>query len=332
MNSVIYHGGNLEAARARFGEPRQGWLDLSTGINPVAYPVGDLPLQDWTRLPSRAAEAELESIAARRYRLQDASRLIAAPGTQAIIQALPRLIRARSVAILGFTYQEHQAAWRAAGAGVRLIETLADAETDGADVVVVVNPNNPDGRLISVADLLVASSHLARRGGFLIVDEAFMDVLDPELSLLPLLPDDGIIVLRSFGKTWGLAGVRLGFMAGPARRVADLCAYFGPWAVSGPALTIGQRALADDAWLAATIKRLHADCAAFDAIAQTAGLEIVGGTPLYRLTRHPNAHTLFDRLGRAGILVRPFPDRPEWLRFGIPATDRDRTRLREALA
>jgi cobalamin biosynthetic protein CobC len=282
-------------------------------------------------LPAREAEIELEAVAARAYGLADPDRLIATPGTQAVIQALPWLIAAKSVAILDFTYQEHAACWRARGADTRTIVSLADDEIAGADVVVVVNPNNPDGRLLAPADLIACADHLARRGGMLVVDEAFMDVLDPAMSVLPMLPDAGVVVLRSVGKTWGLAGLRLGFVAGPQGLIEALRGFFGPWSVGGPALRLGMRALADAGWLAATISRLAADCNKLDSILALAGLELVGGTPLFRLVRHHRAGHIFEQLGRAGVLVRPFPDRPEWLRFGVPATDEDRQRLAEAL-
>jgi cobalamin biosynthetic protein CobC len=331
LATSILHGGDLGSARRRFGEPARGWLDLSTGINPLPYPIDGLTLDDWTRLPAREAEADLEAVAARAFRLADPARLVATPGTQAVIQALPWLMPAKSVAILDFTYQEHDVCWRAQGADVRTIKALTEREISGADVVVVVNPNNPNGRLIAPADLLIAADILARRGGTLIIDEAFVDVLDPAASVMPVLPDGGIVVLRSVGKTWGLAGLRLGFVTGPLALVERMRGFFGPWAVNGPALRIGATALADEAWLRATIARLTVDCAALDAILRDTGLEIIGGTPLFRLARHPDAAAIFARLGRAGILIRPFPDRPDWLRFGIPATNADRTRLAEAL-
>ncbi len=331
MTSEIYHGGNLDAATARFGAPAAGWLDLSTGINPVPYPIAEIPPADWMRLPERASERRLEEVAAASFGLADPARLIATPGTQAVIQALPWLVPAKSVAILGFTYQEHAHRWRQSGADVHIVETLDDPRVAAADVVLIVNPNNPDGRLVPVATLLALGERMAASGRLLIVDEAFMDVLPRELSALPRLSNMGIAVMRSVGKTWGLAGLRLGFFAGPRDLVDKMRDFFGPWSVSGPALTIGARAMGDAAWLTNTIARLEADCAKLDVILAAAGLRAVGGTPLFRLVAHHDALTIFARLGKAGILVRPFPARPEWLRFGIPATDDERDRLREAL-
>lgn len=211
------------------------------------------------------------------------------------------------------------------------VETLDDPAVVAADVALVVNPNNPDGRLVPVETLLALGARMAASGKLLIVDEAFMDVLPRDLSVMPRLTDAGIAVMRSVGKTWGVAGVRLGFFAGPRDLVDRMRDFFGPWSVSGPALTIGTRALGDAGWLARTIERLEADCDQLDAILAAAGLRHIGGTPLFRLVAHDDAQSIFTRLGKAGILVRPFPARPEWLRFGIPANDVDRDRLREAL-
>lgn len=330
MTSEIYHGGNLDAATARFGAPANGWLDLSTGINPVPYPVADISAEDWMRLPERTAERRLETTAAKSFGLADVARLIATPGTQAVIQALPWLVPAKSVAILGFTYQEHAHRWQQSRAEVHVVDTLNDPRVAAADVVLVVNPNNPDGRLVPVDALLALGARMAASGKLLIVDEAFMDVLPRDLSILPRLPEAGMAVMRSVGKTWGLAGLRLGFFAGPGDLVDRMRDFFGPWSVSGPALTLGARALGDHVWLADTIARLASDCAKLDTILAAAGLRPVGGTPLFRLVAHPDAQAIFTRLGKAGILVRPFPARPEWLRFGIPASDAERDRLSEA--
>jgi len=327
----VFHGGDIGAARQRFGEPAEGWLDLSTGINPVPYPVDGLTAADWTRLPPREAERALERAAAAAFGLDDPDRLLVTPGTQCLIQALPRLVEADDVAILDFTYQEHAACWQAAGARVRGIAALTEAAIGAADVVVVVNPNNPDGRLVAPQDLVRTADRLARQGRLLVVDEAFADVLDPEASLMPVLPQAGAMVLRSFGKTWGLAGLRLGLAAGPRALIDSARAFFGPWSVSGPALSIGTRAYADRAWLATTIARLATDCALLDAILADIGLQVIGGTPLFRLVATPDAAAVHARLGAAGILIRPFPDRPDWLRFGVPANAADRARLARAL-
>lgn len=317
----IAHGGDLGAVRRRYPDAPTPWIDLSTGINPLPYPIGPLSDEAWSRLPSHEAEGTLLGAAAARYG-SDAGAIVAAPGTQALIQILPRLVDRSKVAILGPTYAEHAHCWRRQGHEVAVVPTLADAA--GADVVVVVNPDNPTGRLFSARELRAVAARL------LVVDEAFIDLLPAEASLAADRPDNAVI-LRSFGKTYGLAGVRLGFaLAAPAlsSRLRD---ELGPWAVPGPALEIGQRALADTAWLYATMDRLTRDVMQLDGVLAAAGFTLLGGTPLFRLTSHPQASLIVERLGRRGIHVRSFADHPAWVRFGLPAGAEELRRLASAL-
>jgi cobalamin biosynthesis protein CobC len=325
----VPHGGDLDAARREFPSAPEPWLDLSTGINPQPYPLPALPLEAWQRLPGRAEMSRLAVTAAHAYGAADAAMVVAAPGTQVLIQLLPRL-RARSrVAILGPTYAEHAICWRREGHQVEVVPRL-EALPD-ADVAVIVNPNNPTGRLVGRAQLHQIAADLGRREGLLVVDEAFVDVMHPAATLVPVLPP-ATIVLRSFGKTYGLAGLRLGFAiaeAPLARRIGDL---LGPWAVSGPAIAIAERALSDAAWLLAARERLAGDAGRLDGLLRGAGCEIVGGTPLFRLVAHPAAQQLRQRLGSHGIHVRRFTDQPPWLRFGLPGPEPSWLRVATALA
>jgi cobalamin biosynthetic protein CobC len=325
----ILHGGRLDLARRMFPQAPEPWIDLSTGIGPYPYPLEDLPHEACTRLPDAEAQSRLEEIAARRYRAGPAAEIVAAAGVQAIIQWLPQLVPARRVAVLGFTYAEHEARWRAAGASVAQVRDLADLE--GADVGVVVNPNNPDGRLVAAARLAETARRMAERGGLLVVDEAFMDFSPPAASLAPLAGAAGLVVLRSFGKAYGLPGLRLGFALCGGPLAARLRAALGPWAVCGPALAIGARALADEAWIARTAAVLETDAARLDALLETSHLEIMGGTSLFRLARSADAQGWFAHLCRCGILTRWFEGRPEWLRFGLPGTPSASDRLARAL-
>ena len=162
--------------------------------------------------------------------------------------------------------------------------------------MVVCNPNNPDGHRTSAQDLLALAKQQAARNGLLIVDEAFAD-FEATDSLAPHLPLPGVIVLRSFGKAYGLAGLRLGFALASPGRAALIRTALGPWAVSGPALHIGAMALQDTAW--------HNEAA--------------------------DAAGWARRLGRAGIQVRSFADAPARLRFGIPGDPAAWNRLAAAL-
>jgi cobalamin biosynthetic protein CobC len=327
--ALRYHGGNINAARRLFPDAPQPWIDLSTGINPVPYPVDAIAPSAWTRLPAPAELAALEDAARIAYGAAPSAGIVAAPGTQALIQWLPRVFPARRVGVLGFTYREHETCWRAAGADVAAVAGLSALA--GFDVGVVVNPNNPDGRVFDAEELAEVAGILAGRGGRLIVDEAFMDVLGPRSSLVPRLPVAGAVVLRSFGKAYGLAGLRLGFAVASAEDALRLREAIGPWAVSGPAIEIGRRALADDRWLTETAGRLDGEAHRLDRLLRSAGFDVVGGTPLFRLAEQNGAAAWFEQLCRAGILTRPFAAKSNWLRFGIPHAPEAWGRLEAAL-
>ncbi|HQS47229.1 MAG: threonine-phosphate decarboxylase CobD [Pseudomonadota bacterium] len=329
----ITHGGDLAAARLRFPDAPEPWVDLSTGINPRPYPLAavELPSTAWTRLPEPAQNARLHAVAASAYGLADAGCIVAASGTQPLLRILPHILPARRVAILGFGYQEHPACWRAAGADVRIVETVKELHAPDIDVAVVINPNNPDGRLTPAGVLAELAGRLAARGGRLVVDEAFMEVVRPSQSLVPSLPQ-GAIVLRSFGKAYGLAGVRLSFAIADASTIEELRHRLGPWPVSGPALAVGTRALADRQWLEEAVARLEEDAARLDRYLAGAGLQVRGGTPLFRLAATPQAAMWVERLGRAGIHVRAFTQHTEWLRFGLPGPAEEWGRLERVLA
>ena len=314
----LAHGGDLGDVARRFADAPQPWIDLSTGINPVPYPVSALPETAWTRLPSRAAEEALQDAAMERYGAARRSMVVAAPGTQALIQLLPKLLPPGKVVIVGPTYEEHQACWSRAGHEVQVVPALQDS-----DVVVLVNPNNPTGRLYSPTEL-------SRITGFLVVDEAFIDFLPREMSFCGRLPDNAV-VLRSFGKTYGLAGLRLGFAIAHPDRAARIRAELGPWAVSGAALEIGRRALLDGGWLHAARERLVVDSNRLDGLLRAVGFEIAGGTALFRMARHPRAATFVHRLAAQGIHVRAFAQAPDQLRFGLPGDDAAFLRLAAAL-
>jgi cobalamin biosynthesis protein CobC len=326
----LQHGGDLADAQALFVDAPRPWLDLSTGINPRSYPLPRFSMEAWSRLPGKAEEAALRVAAAQYYRAPGPDRVVAAPGTQVLIGLLGYLRPQSRVAVLSPTYAEHAAAWARAGHAVRQvtrIEALEDCET-----AVVTNPNNPDGRIVQRAELLRLAGVLAKRGGWLVVDEAFADVADPAISVVPEVDAGGLIILRSFGKFFGLAGLRLGFAIANPTLAQRICGALGPWAVAGPALATGSRALADTAWIADTRRHLAAVSAGMDRLLAVAGLSVVGGTDLFRLIESENAPQWFNRLGRAGIYVRRFADQPRWLRLGLPGNEEALARLAAALA
>lgn len=326
---AIWHGGDVGQAKALFPDAPQPWLDLSTGINPIPYPLPPISPEAFRRLPSPCDRRDLERAAAAAYGTDDPAWVVAAPGTQAPIEVLPRLRPPGRVAVVAPTYAEHAHAWERAGHAVAEVPGL-DPPPD-ADVAVVVNPNNPDGRRWPGSVLRPLAATMAARGGWLVVDEAFAD-LEPAVDSLARDLPDATVVLRSFGKAYGLAGVRLGFaIARPP--VADcLRQALGPWAVSGPAITIGRAALADPGWLSEAILARAADAARLDRLLESAAAgKVVGGTCLFRLLEREDAPALFAHLGQRGIWVRRFQQNPSRLRFGLPGSDAEWHRLAAAL-
>jgi cobalamin biosynthetic protein CobC len=288
------HGGGIDAAAARYGGARADWLDLSTGINPRPYPLPPLPADAWTALPDAAALAALETAARRFWRVPEGAAVLATHGASAPIARIPALLPPATVRIPQPTYNEHALSFRAAG------WTLVDGP---ATACVIVHPNNPDGRLHPLPDAALT-----------VVDESFGDIA-PDTSHIAHATRPGTLILKSFGKFWGLAGLRLGFVIGDPALVDRMRQMAGPWSVSGPALAIGTAALSDDAWADATRARLAADAARLDALV---GLPVAGGTTLFRLYDAGDAAAMQDRLARHRIWTRIFPWSPSLIRLGLP--------------
>jgi cobalamin biosynthetic protein CobC len=326
----LAHGGNLAAARAMFPNAIEPFIDLSTGINPHPYPVPEIPADRFFRLPDEASTEQLAAIAAQSYGAPSEDYVVPAPGTQILLPQVAMLVAPGHAAILGPTYAEHLRA--AALAGHRANEVTDIDQLRSADLAVIVNPNNPDGRIVPKAELLDIGRDLRRRDGLLVIDEAFADVVSSETSLAGDIDCGNIVLLRSFGKFFGLAGLRLGFALAAPHLATRLKALLGPWAVSGPAVFVGAKALADSAWKTQMIGRLADAARRLDDLLAGSDLEIVGGTSLYRLTRSSGAQDLFNHLGHAGILVRRFADHPAWLRWGLPDSEAAWERLSAALA
>ena len=295
------HGGGIDAAIATYGGARDGWIDLSTGINPVAYPLPAMPADAWTALPDAAAFATLYDAARAFWNVPDRAEVLAAPGASALIARIPSLELPGRVEITAPTYNEHAAAFYAAG---------WISGTHGARVI--VHPNNPDGRVWDADELDKTS--------LTVIDESFCDVM-PEASLVHLATRPGVVVLKSFGKFWGLAGMRLGFAIAAPETIARLGAMIGPWAVSGPALATGAAALRDQAWTSDTRGRLAQDAARLDGVMIAAGATIIGGTDLFRLYDVDSAARWQDRLAKSHIWSRVFPYSETYLRLGLPGPD-----------
>ncbi|CDM57784.1 MULTISPECIES: threonine-phosphate decarboxylase CobD [Rhizobium] len=329
MNAPIVHGGGITAAAAIYGGEAEHWLDLSTGINPCPVPVPEIPMRAWHRLPDRHLIDQARAAAQSYYRSGDILPL-PVPGTQSLIQLLPRLFDGggKRVAILAPTYGEYERAFPMAGCCVELIAGLDDVRADHA-VVVVVNPNNPDGRIYAPERLVALSEEMKARGAVVIVDEAFGDTC-PEMSLVPLasrMPN--VVISRSFGKFFGLAGLRLGFVVAALPIVERIEGLLGPWAVSGPALSIAADLLRSD--IAPIQLRISERSGALRKVLDQGGLRIIGGTDLFALVDHKPAAQLHRHLCQHHILVRKFDYQPRWLRFGLTADAAGDQRLSDAL-
>ncbi|MBY3178168.1 threonine-phosphate decarboxylase CobD [Rhizobium leguminosarum] len=342
MSAPIVHGGGVTAAAAAFGGRPEGWLDLSTGINPCPVALPDIPARAWHRLPDRHLVDEARR-AARDHYGSGKILPLPVPGTQSVIQLLPRLIEAgrrvavtdnkiavtdERVAVVSPTYGEYERAFASAGFAVDAVGDVAGIGA-GHRLAIVVNPNNPDGLIWPAEKLIALHDRMKAADRLLVVDEAFGDT-DPALSLASRAPQlSNLIIFRSFGKFFGLAGLRLGFAIARDDILARFEDWLGPWAVSGPALSIAASLLRSDA---SPIRgRIDERSAGLHAVLKGAGLRMAGGTALFTLVADARAGDIYAHLCRHHILVRKFDYAPDWLRFGLtpdPAADR---RLGEVL-
>jgi cobalamin biosynthetic protein CobC len=328
LAALSHHGGRLAAAAVQFPAAPTPWIDLSTGVNPIPYPAPSVSRSANARLPDPTETAALEEAAAAAFGVRAAGGTLAVPGSEAALRILARLLPAKTVAVAAPTYGSHAAAWRSAGAVVRSIP-CRDLATADADIVVAVNPNNPDGYRHAPDTLARIADRQAARGGWLIVDEAFAETA-PELSVADRA-GGALIVLRSFGKFYGLAGVRLGFVLAGDGVIAELRTVFGDWPVSASAIAVGRAAYPDAVWRDRTAASLIRKAARLDQLLFRAGFQIVGGTSLFRLAAADDASRRFALLAERGLLTRPFEFDRRWLRFGLPAGATAWTRLEQAL-
>lgn len=321
---MLEHGGNLLRASREYGIAAERWLDLSTGISPFGYPVPPVPAREWLRLPSN-----LEALLRAASDYYESEALLPVAGTQAAIQALPQLRPHSRVMVATLTYSEHAHAWRRHGHDVRAVpigERLGDA-----DVLIVCNPNNPTGERVTREQLLEWHITLAQRGGWLIVDEAYIDAT-PEESLASFAERPGLVVLRSLGKFFGLAGARVGFVLAERALLRALESELGPWAVSGPAQFAACAALRDHAWQAHARRSLIESTQRLHILLAGAGVT-ARGTALFQWWRNERAAELHHRLARQAIMTRVFrEDTPTSIRFGLPGTEDEWKRLADALA
>jgi cobalamin biosynthetic protein CobC len=328
MADPIVHGGNLHEASQRYGIPYAQWLDLSTGINPHGYPVPPVPADAWRRLPDEGDG--LAACAAHYYGAPDARHVLPVAGSQAAIRALPQLLPRATVAIAPLSYSEYAPAFERAGHRIVPLDIACDVLPDDVTHAVVVNPNNPTADHLSAANLLQWHAQLTARGGTLVVDEAFADAMSAAASLAACADRPGLVVLRSPGKFFGLAGVRAGFVLSDAVLLGRLREVLGAWTVSGPARHAVTAAFTDLDWQSQMRAQLAAQSARLTGLLRAQRFS-PRSTPLFAWTDDPRAAALHHELALRGIWTRLFPASAS-VRFGLPGTEREWSRFEQGLS
>ncbi len=326
---MLEHGGNLSYAAHHFGRPLHRWLDLSTGINPHGWPVPPIPPELWQRLPQEDTIMEAAQLAL------GLPHALTVAGSQAAIQTLPRLRPRCRVGISSLTYAEHAASWLRQGHEV--IFWSGNYPPDDVDILIIINPNNPTGSRIPLHSLWSWHANLAARGGWLIVDEAFMDAT-PEDSLLHALPrfaqealPEGLIILRSLGKFFGLAGARVGMVGAAPALLERLADHLGPWPVSAPSRWIASQAWSDTIWQESMRNKLSRESMRLQTTLERYGLSPQGSTALFQWVVSHQARSLHEKLAHQGIWTRHFP-LANGIRFGLPGDEPAWQRLNDGLA
>lgn len=313
-------------AALNYGIPLERWIDLSTGINPHGWIPPRPPDDVWRRLPEEHDDLER---AARAYYGCDS--LLAVAGSQRAIQLLPCFRPFSTVGVVFPGYSEHPHAWECHNHQVRRVAAgEIDRQLDELDVLVICNPNNPDGQKFSKSQLLGWHKKLAARKGWLVVDEAYMDA-SPEGSLATAVPRSGLIILRSLGKFFGLAGARVGFVLAEPQLIDRMRERLGPWTISGPSRWVATKALRDTSWQTTTRHELPLAAARLKSLLIQAGLKPVSGTLLFQYVVSEAVHQICDTLAKEGILVRHFSE-PSAVRFGLPGKEDAWRRLENCLS
>lgn len=333
---ALIHGGQLQQVAEQYKIPPADWLDLSTGISPISYPIPKIPLSAWQQLPQQSPEL---ITAAKQY--YQCSQLVVTNGSQAIIKALPELYRQQNIAgkdvyLPARGYKEHAHAWRIAGYKLHFYQESLPVikELQPNSVLVIINPNNPTGKVFERDVISQYQTRLKQLNGLLVIDEAFIDVM-PNQSLCHQVNDSHIIVLRSFGKFFGLAGIRIGFLIAGSYWCTKFKAILGPWQVNGPAQIIAEQALNNREWHKEQCKklntlRMHQEALLWQTFTNKLVKAIQGCDLFLTLSFHKSdsANKLYHLLCQQGVYCR-LADEQDTLRFGI-ATQESLTRIEKA--
>lgn len=322
---MLEHGGQLRQAAELYNIPLKNWVDLSTGINPNGWSVPQIPSTCWQRLPEN--NDGLLKAAQDYYQCEN---LLAVAGSQAAIQALPFLYPRAKVGVLHPAYAEHEACWQQAGHKIiQLTPETIEQSLNQLQVLIIVNPNNPTGHIFSQQQLLDWHKVLQANNGLLIVDEAFMDT-KPSQSLSSLSPRQGLIILRSIGKFFGLAGIRCGFVIAEAKLLKVLEQKLGVWALSHVTRHVAKGALMDKKWQQQTLVSLPQQAQRLQKLLNLYDLQISGNHELFLWIKTANAEILHQQLAQQGILTRLFKQ-PQSLRFGLAKNEKEWQKLAAVL-
>jgi cobalamin biosynthetic protein CobC len=328
--TTLIHGGQLNNVAKLFKRPLNEWLDLSTGISPISYPIPSIPQIIWQQLP-QTSNGLIE--AAKRY--YGTGNIITTSGSQAVIARLPslylnytkRLPNKIDVWLPVVGYKEHERSWHDAGFNIKRYQnlpTFKDLKLNA--IVVVINPNNPTGELHQQHTLKALLKTVESLSGWLIIDEAFMDVITPNQTLIDLSTNKHLFVLRSIGKFFGLAGIRIGFLSAHSMWLLKLQQLSSPWEVNGPAQFIAEQALKDHTWQSAQRKTLIALSIKLEMLLTETFADStnnclknieVSGCGLFKTLVHPQATEIYQKFCHQGLYVR-LCDENNALRFGIP--------------
>lgn len=321
----IEHGGNLERAMQSYGGSPSDWIDISTGISPFSASLPELRLSDWHRLPESASLDELAQIAQVYYASNQ--ECIVTSGSQFLINHLPDLLKG-DIGILEPSYGEYAASFARHGREYNALDTID--EIDDVQSIILANPNNPDGRLYAQGELYELAEVLKKRDGYLVVDEAFCDVCD-NASMLIADPIENLIVLKSFGKFFGLAGARIGFVFAHNDVLHQIEQLQGPWSVSGPSISVAKYVLTCDGIHQDLLREISSRHSQFIQMLSDTRLKIIGGTKLFTLIEHENATDLHEHFLNKKILTRKFDYNACWLRLGLTSSTEEDLRLKQAI-
>ncbi|GHF77835.1 threonine-phosphate decarboxylase CobD [Thalassotalea marina] len=318
----LVHGGQLTKVASQYDFPLSEWLDLSTGIAPFSYPIPEIPLSIWQNLPS---DQQALINAAKHYYQSDYC--LVSNGSQPVIELLPALWLEKNtlpasqitVYLPQVGYKEHQKAWQLAGFELSFYQDALPQHIKANSVVVVINPNNPSGKLYELNALIELQQRCQLQGALLVVDEAFIDVIAPSQSIIANLAEN-TLVLRSFGKFFGLAGIRIGFVCCQQAWYQQIKAQCGPWQVNGPALFIAEKALLDTQWQQQQRAKLVQQQQQLSELLSSCGFEQQVGCSLFITCYCDHAAERYQTLCQHGIYVR-LTDEQDALRFGIPNTE-----------